>query len=123
MAPHNRKKAWAGIAFVMATAGCATHQPGFLKGKYISTDEPDIMVFRADGAFGYKFGAKFDFFSGDNLPPNRARYRMVNGRVEVFDLPSAEPPFTLEIRDQGRSLLLTRQRAGTLPDKVIFHAE
>jgi hypothetical protein len=123
MTTHNRKKAWARITFVMAVAGCAIHQPAVLKGKYISTDEPSIMVFRADGAFGYKFGAKFDFFSEGNPPPNRARYRMANGRVEVFGLPSAEPPFTLEIRDQGRSLLLTRQRAGALPDKVIFHAE
>jgi hypothetical protein len=65
-----------------------------------------------------------DFYSEDNLPPIRGRYRIVGRRIELSGLPADEPKFRLEVRDGGQSLLLVREKpAGGLAEKALYRRE
>jgi hypothetical protein len=111
------------IIFAFALVGCMQHASAKLAGKYASNDDFGVFVFRSDGVVGYKFAAKIDVYSEQNLPPVRGRYRIVGGQIELSGLPADEPKFKLEIRDGGKSLLLTREQPnGTLPDKALYAA-
>ena len=113
----------ASIVFVaLLAAACASRAPARLHGMYVSQDDFGVLVFREDGMFGYMFPSKHEFYSEDRLPPNRGRYRFLDdSHVEVFELPDGEPGFSIETRDHGKTLVLTRaQPDGTLPTSAVY---
>jgi hypothetical protein len=84
-----------------------------------------VIVFRADGAFGYQFAAKHELYSEDRLPPHRGRYRVApSGRLTLFGLGAKEPRFRIEIRDGGERLWLTRlEPNGSLPRTALYERQ
>lgn len=114
----------AGI-LMLVVASRKHEQPISIEGKYASIDDMGVLVFRDDGTFGYCFATNLCLFSEDVLPPNTGRYRVVdNKQVELLGLPAVEPRFTLEIRDGGKALLLTREEQNaTLPDRALYRKQ
>ncbi len=97
------------LGITMIVAGCVIQPSVGLRGKYTSKDDSGVFVFRGDGTFGYKIAAQFDFYSENNLPPYRGRYRIHGRQVELFDLPTAQPKLTVELLDDGMSFILIRE--------------
>ena len=113
-----------GLAAVcLVLVGCVHNDPTKLSGKYTSQDGFGVLVFRCDGTFGYSFATKFDFYDTHNLPPRQAQYRLgLDGHAQVFGLLPGYAPFTLEVQDGGKSLLLMAQETnGCLPETEIYY--
>ncbi|MGO9096455.1 MAG: hypothetical protein ACLQGV_14695 [Bryobacteraceae bacterium] len=122
--PGSRVLAFALCVFLLFLVSCAHQAPVSLRGHYTSKEDYGVFVFRGDGTFGYKFAAMLDFYSEDDLPPIRGRYRIVGGRIELSGLPANQPKFELEARDGGQSFLLIREeRDGTLPHRALYRKE
>jgi hypothetical protein len=112
------------LSFALASLVSFAQQPlTNLKGSYTSNEDFGILVFRQDGVFGYKIPSKHLFYSEDNLPPNQGHYRIVDSkRVEFIDPPQSKVPFTIEIQEQGQTLLLVRLD-GAKPTKAIYRLQ
>ena len=95
-------------------------------GKYESDDDQGVIVFRADGVFGYKFAVMFDFFNLDHLPSTQGRYSMnSNGRLEIHGLDQEDLRFRVVWHPTEDSFEVIRlEKDGTLPKLAHYeHAE
>ena len=118
-----------GCLFVLAVASCAQPPkdlpeppPGTLRGVYDSNDDFGVLVFRSDGAFGYKFAAHLAFaYTEDNLPPHRGQYFVEpGGEIRMGGVLGEEAPFTMKLSEDKKTILLTRAPDGTLPLKATY---
>ena len=103
--------------------GCQRSAREPLSGHFTSSDDFGVIVFRSDGVFGYKSPAKTDFYSESNLPPQQGRFHVSPTGVIELDGPPARL-FTLQLRDSGSTLLLTRlTHDGGLPQVAVYHRQ
>jgi hypothetical protein len=98
-------------------AGCSKFGTGSPKGKYVSSEDQGVIVFRDDGVFGFKFGTMVDSYDESRLPPNQGTFYVdPTGILVIKVYDRKEPRFRLDWHPYTDSVDVIRlQVNGDLP--------